>query len=137
MRCTYKPARFRNEPGFHADREQRLIADREKDVREQGYALISHHDSVTGRAELYLRKDWLSSPDRRLFQRIGAPRQGLGRTAVGSVVRFALERSGVQSNTRGSHQFRHTIACKRRIAGGDRRGASARESGHNVHLCEG
>jgi integrase/recombinase XerD len=58
---------------------------------------------------LYLRKDWLSSPDRRLFQRIGAPRHGLGRTVVGSVVRFALERSGVQSTSRGSHQFRHTI----------------------------
>lgn len=58
---------------------------------------------------VYLRKDRLSSPDRRLFQRIGAPRQGIGRTVVGSVVRFALERSGVQSNTRGSHQFRHTI----------------------------
>jgi hypothetical protein len=27
MRRVYKPARFRNEPGFHADREQRLIAD--------------------------------------------------------------------------------------------------------------
>jgi hypothetical protein len=26
MRRTYKPGRFRNEPGFHADREQRLIA---------------------------------------------------------------------------------------------------------------
>lgn len=57
----------------------------------------------------YLRKDWLSSPDRKLFQRIGAPRQGIGRTVVGSVVRFALERSRVQSTTRGSHQFRHTI----------------------------
>jgi integrase/recombinase XerD len=57
----------------------------------------------------YLRKDWVSSPDRRLFQRIGAPRQGIGRTVVGSIVRFALERSGVQSTTRGSHQFRHTI----------------------------
>jgi hypothetical protein len=45
MHRTYKPARFRNELCFHADRE--------KDVREQGYALISHHDSVTGRAELY------------------------------------------------------------------------------------
>ncbi|MDQ1693155.1 MAG: hypothetical protein QOH85_690, partial [Acidobacteriaceae bacterium] len=37
MRRTYKPGRFRNEPGFHADREQRLIADRENDAREQGY----------------------------------------------------------------------------------------------------
>lgn len=58
---------------------------------------------------VYLQKDRLSSPDRSLFQRIGAPRHGLGRTVVGSVVRFALERSGVQSTTRGSHQFRHTI----------------------------
>jgi hypothetical protein len=53
MRRLYKPERFRNEPGFHADREQRLIADREKDVREQGFALISHHDSVTGRTEFF------------------------------------------------------------------------------------
>lgn len=33
MRRVYKPARFRNEPGFHADREQRLIADRERRAR--------------------------------------------------------------------------------------------------------
>lgn len=66
------------------------------------------HD--VGRAvSVYLRKDRLSSPDRRLFQCIGAPLRGLGRTVVCSIVRFALERSGVQSTTRGSHQFRHTI----------------------------
>jgi hypothetical protein len=53
MRRLYKPERFRNEPGFHADRKQRLIADREKDVREQSFALISHHDSVTGRTEFF------------------------------------------------------------------------------------
>ena len=53
MRDTYKAERFRNEPGFHSDREQRLIADRENDVATQGYALISHHDSITGRIELY------------------------------------------------------------------------------------
>ncbi len=61
---------------------------------------------------VYLRKDRQSSPDRRIFQRIGAPRQGLGRTVVGSIVRFALERSGVRSTTRGSHQFRHTIGSR-------------------------
>ncbi|MGB8479532.1 MAG: tyrosine-type recombinase/integrase [Acidobacteriaceae bacterium] len=61
---------------------------------------------------VYLRKDRLSSLDRRLFQRIGAPHHGLGRTVVGSVVRFALERSGVQSTSRGSHQFRHTIGSQ-------------------------
>ncbi len=58
---------------------------------------------------VYLRKDRLSSPDRRIFQRIGAPCEGLGRTVVGSIVRFALERSGVRSTSGGSHQFRHTI----------------------------
>jgi hypothetical protein len=59
MRRLYKPERFRNEPGFHADREQRLIADREKDVREQGFALISHHDSVNGRTEFFgTRPSW-------------------------------------------------------------------------------
>jgi hypothetical protein len=51
MQRFYKPNRFRNVPGFNADREQRLIADRENDMREQGFALISYHDSVTGRAE--------------------------------------------------------------------------------------
>ena len=61
---------------------------------------------------VYLRKDRQSSLDRRIFQRIGAPRQGLGRTVVGSIVRFALERSGVRSTTRGSHQFRHTIGSR-------------------------
>jgi integrase/recombinase XerD len=57
---------------------------------------------------VYLRKDWRPSSDRKIFQRIGAPRQGLNRT-VGSIVRFALDRAGVESTSRGSHQFRHTI----------------------------
>lgn len=57
---------------------------------------------------VYLRKDWRSSSDRKIFQRIGAPRQGLNRT-VGSIVRFALDRAGVESTSKGSHQFRHTI----------------------------
>ncbi len=63
MRRFYKPERFRNEPGFNADREQRLIADRENDIREQGFAIISHHDSVTGRGE-YLDKlpEWVKDP---------------------------------------------------------------------------
>jgi site-specific recombinase XerD len=72
----------------------------------------------------YLRKDRLSSPDRRIFQRIGAPCEGLGRTAVGSIVRFALERSGVQSTSGGSHQFRHTIGAQMLA-----RGASLAEIG--------
>jgi hypothetical protein len=55
MRHYYKPERFRNEPGFHADREQRLIADRENDMSTQGFTLISHHDSATGKCEYFGR----------------------------------------------------------------------------------
>lgn len=62
MRRYYKPERFRNEPGFNADREQRLIADRENDMKTQGFAVISFHDSTTGNLEvLGNRPDWLHS----------------------------------------------------------------------------
>jgi site-specific recombinase XerD len=57
---------------------------------------------------VYLRKDRKSSPDRRLFQHAQAPYVGLKRS-VGHIVRFALERAGVQSSSKGAHQFRHTI----------------------------
>jgi len=60
---------------------------------------------------VYLRKDRRSTSDRRIFQRIGAPRLGLNRT-VGSIVRFALDQAGVESISRGSHQFRHTIGSQ-------------------------
>jgi site-specific recombinase XerD len=60
---------------------------------------------------LYLRKDRRPSPDRRIFQHVWAPRAGLNRS-VGSIVRFALDRAGVESISRGSHQFRHTIASQ-------------------------
>lgn len=63
MRSAYKPERFRNEPGFHHNREERLIADREKDLRENGFALISHHDSVTGKVEFFGKlPDWITEP---------------------------------------------------------------------------
>lgn len=51
MRRYYKPNRFENEPGFNCDREQRLISSNEQSLAEDGYCLISHHDSVTGRCE--------------------------------------------------------------------------------------
>jgi hypothetical protein len=63
LRHFYKPDRFRNEPGFNADREERLIADRENDIRRSGYALISHHDSVTGRGEyIGVLPSWVKDP---------------------------------------------------------------------------
>jgi len=60
---------------------------------------------------VYLRKDRVSSPDRRIFQHVAAPHTGLSRS-VGGIVRFALERAGVQSTSKGSHQFRHTIGTQ-------------------------
>jgi integrase/recombinase XerD len=73
---------------------------------------------------VYLRNGRLPSPDRRVFQRISAPRQGIGRTVVGSIVRFALGRASVESISRGSHQFRHTIGSQMLA-----RGASLAEIG--------
>jgi integrase/recombinase XerD len=67
--------------------------------------------NVGNAISVYLRKDRLSSPDRRIFQRVAAPHTGLNRS-VGHIVRFALERAGVQSTSKGSHQFRHTIGSQ-------------------------
>ena len=53
MHKYYKLERFRNEPGFHADREQRLIGNRLEDLAIDGFACISAHDSTTGRPEYY------------------------------------------------------------------------------------
>lgn len=68
------------------------------------------HDVGTA-ISTYLRKDRQPSPDRRIFQHVAAPHVGLNRN-VGHIVRFALERSGVQSASKGSHQFRHTIGSQ-------------------------
>ena len=53
VRKYYKPARFENEPGFNSNREDILIQSRIEDIKREGYTLISHHDSVTGRVEAY------------------------------------------------------------------------------------
>ena len=68
------------------------------------------HDVGTA-ISTYLRKDRQPSPDRRISQHVAAPHVGLNRN-VGHIVRFALERSGVQSASKGSHQFRHTIGSQ-------------------------
>ena len=41
----YRPERLSAEPG----RRERIIADRERDLAMHGVAVISRHDSVTGR----------------------------------------------------------------------------------------
>src|SRR5256885_2176742 len=47
------------------------------------------------------------------FFRAKAPMEGFrGQSGVGSMVRHALERAGIDSPRKGAHQFRHALACQ-------------------------
>jgi integrase/recombinase XerD len=51
------------------------------------------------------------SPSRRVFLRAKAPIRGFrSASGVGSIVRHALQRAGIQAPTYGTHQFRHGLA---------------------------
>jgi integrase/recombinase XerD len=65
-------------------------------------------DDVGKAISAYLQKDRRPSPERTIFQQVAAPHTGLS-GSVGHIVRFAMDRAGVQASTKGSHQFRHTI----------------------------
>ncbi|KVM61574.1 hypothetical protein WJ60_03795 [Burkholderia ubonensis] len=60
----------------------------------------------------YLRSGRPPSTDRHLFLRARAPIRGLlhGSDGIGSIVRNALERAGIDAPHRGTHQFRHALA---------------------------
>jgi integrase/recombinase XerD len=61
----------------------------------------------------YLRHARPQSTSRRVFLRAKAPNRGfLGPQAIASLVRHALERAGIQSPTKGAHQFRHALAVQ-------------------------
>jgi len=61
----------------------------------------------------YLRHGRPRSTSRRVFLRAKAPIRGfLGPSAIGSLVRHALARAGVQAPTHGTHQFRHALATQ-------------------------
>jgi integrase/recombinase XerD len=61
----------------------------------------------------YLKHGRPRSTSRRVFLRAKAPIRGfLSQSAVGSIVRHALQRAGVQSPTTGAHQFRHGLATQ-------------------------
>lgn len=62
----------------------------------------------------YLQRGRPASDDRHLFLRSVAPVRGLMQhsNAVGSIVRYALERAEVDAPHRGSHQFRHALAVR-------------------------
>ncbi len=61
----------------------------------------------------YLRHGRPPSSSRRVFLRARAPIRGfVGPAAVGTVVRHALLRAGIDAPTTGAHQFRHGLATE-------------------------
>ena len=73
----------------------------------------------------YLRHGRPSSHSRRVFLRVRAPIGGFRSPGgVGSVIRHALERAGIDAPTRGAHQFRHGLSTEMM-----RQGASLGEIG--------
>lgn len=60
----------------------------------------------------YLRQGRPASPDRHVFLRTRAPHRCLlhGSDGIGSIVRNAIGRAGVDTPHKGSHQFRHALA---------------------------
>lgn len=73
----------------------------------------------------YLRHGRPRSSSRRVFLRARAPIRGfLRQSAVGTVVRRALLRAGIEAPTTGAHQFRHALATQML-----RQGASLAEIG--------
>ena len=61
----------------------------------------------------YLQHGRPRSTSRRVFLRGKAPIRGfLSPCAVGSIVRHALQRAGIQAPTTGAHQFRHALATQ-------------------------
>ena len=73
----------------------------------------------------YLRQGRPHCKDRALFLRALAPIRGLGgQETIGTIVNAAVRRAGVNTPTRGAHQFRHALATQML-----RQGASLTEIG--------
>jgi site-specific recombinase XerD len=61
----------------------------------------------------YLQQGRPRSTSRRVFLRVKAPIRGfLGPSAIGTIVRHALLRAGIDAPTTGAHQFRHGLATE-------------------------
>jgi len=59
----------------------------------------------------YLRHGLPPSSSRALFLRACAPIRGLGaQQTIATIVSAAIERAGIETRQRGSHQFRHALA---------------------------
>jgi site-specific recombinase XerD len=73
----------------------------------------------------YLQRGRPRSTSRCLFLRVKAPVRGFqGASGIGSIVRHALQRAGIDAPTAGTHQFRHGLATEML-----RKGASLGEIG--------
>ena len=84
-----------------------------KSGREQ---LLPMPADVGAAIAVYLQQGRPTSKDRHLFLRSMAPIRGLmpGSDAIGTIVRYALQRAKVDAPHRGSHQFRHALAAPAR-----------------------
>jgi len=60
----------------------------------------------------YLHHGRPRSTNRRVFLCNEAPIRGFGQRGVGSIIRRALQRAGIQAPTKGAHQFRHALATQ-------------------------
>ena len=61
----------------------------------------------------YLKLARPGSVSRRVFIRGRAPIRGfMTATAIGSIVKHAIERTGIDAPTKGTHQFRHALATE-------------------------
>jgi integrase/recombinase XerD len=85
-------------------------------VRSKGgrECLLPMPDDVGRAIAAYLERGRPVSDDRHLFLRSTAPIRGFqhGSDAIGSIVKYALARAGIDAPHRGSHQFRHALAVR-------------------------
>ncbi len=85
-------------------------------VRSKGgrECLLPMPDDVGSAIAAYLQRGRPVSNDRHVFLCSTAPICGFmhGSDAIGSIVKYALARAGVDAPHRGSHQFRHALAVR-------------------------
>lgn len=85
-------------------------------VRSKGgrECLLPLPDDVGSAIAAYLEHGRPAGDDRQLFLRSTAPICGFksGSDGIGSIVKYALARAGVDAPHRGSHQFRHALAVR-------------------------
>jgi integrase/recombinase XerD len=82
---------------------------RSKSRREQSLPIPA---DVGAAIAVYLQQGRPTSKNRHLFLRSRAPIRELRQGAIGTIVRYALQRAQIDAPHRGSHQFRHALAVR-------------------------